>query len=87
MGRMVLGACLGACSCVFLLAAFGAVTGFFDGAGANHQHPPGLSAALTNTLVLAVFLGPLAATVGAFVGGCVGLGMDVAADGGRDTPY
>jgi hypothetical protein len=60
------------------VAIYGAVSGFFNGAGANNQHPPGLAAGIVNAFLMTVFLGPVAIGGGALAGGCAGLvGMTV----------
>src|SRR5436309_4675650 len=79
MKQVLLGACIGACCCVLLLAAFGAVTGLLYGAGANGQYPPGLYAALLNAAPLAMLLGPVAAVAEVLVGSGVGVGLWVGA--------
>jgi hypothetical protein len=78
MTRTVIGAAVGALLGVVALAVWGMVEGFCHGGAmaspAGASVPPGLHAAFLVTFVAVGYFWWLAAAVGAWVGGLIGLG-------------
>jgi hypothetical protein len=76
MTRVLIGAAVGALLGIFALAIWGLVEGYCHGGAMASRNPvpPGLHAALLVALVAVAYFWWLAAAVGAWVGGLIGLG-------------
>jgi hypothetical protein len=83
MRHVALNATVLAVACVAFLTVAAAVSGYLYGAGANHQHPPGVQGALVNTFAMTVFYGPAAGLIGGIAGAGAGL-VRALIEAGRD---
>jgi hypothetical protein len=76
MTRTLIGAAVGALLGIFALATYGLVEGYCHGGAmaTRPSVPPGLDAAFLVAFVATAYFWWLAAAVGAWVGGLIGLG-------------